>query len=303
MHVGSIAHSTTFIKSMTGFGRGRSAAGDVEVITEIRAVNHRFLDVSVKLAKAYNSFEPLIRKIVSETMNRGKFDIVVTRTGGKSGLMDVSLDESLAQAYYRCLTGLKEKLGLSGDITVSDMLTLKDVIVPAEKEDQIEREWPLIEESLRLAIEALDQMRRTEGAALWHDIENRLISIRETVSLMAPLVDQVVIAAKERLERRVKELTGGLELDPDRLAQEVALLADRADVTEELTRLKSHVEQFIGFVSEGSPLGRKLDFLLQEINREVNTLGSKSASTEIASHVVYMKSELEKIREQTQNIE
>ncbi len=303
MHVGSIAHSTTFIKSMTGFGRGRSAAGDVEVITEIRAVNHRFLDVSVKLAKAYNSFEPLIRKIVSETMNRGKFDIVVTRTGGKSGLMDVSLDKSLAQAYYRCLTGLKEEFGLLGDITVSDMLTLKDIIVPAEKEDQIELEWPLIEDSLRLAIEALDQMRRTEGAALWHDIENRLISIRETVSLMAPLVDQVVIAAKERLERRVKELTGGLELDPDRLAQEVALLADRADVTEELTRLKSHVEQFIGFVSEGSPLGRKLDFLLQEINREVNTLGSKSASTEIASHVVYMKSELEKIREQTQNIE
>ncbi|MBI5250809.1 MAG: YicC family protein [Desulfomonile tiedjei] len=303
MHVGAIGDSTGPIKSMTGFGRGRSGIGEVEVVTEIRAVNHRFLDVSVKLPKAYNCFEPQVRKIVSEIIHRGKFDVMVTRVAGKSGLIEVALDEPLAAAYYGCLTGLKDKFGLSGDITVSDMLTLKDIIVPAEKEDQIEREWPLIEESLRNAIESLDQMRRAEGAALWNDIVKRLTSIRENVSLIAPLVDQVVASAKERLERRVKELSGGLDLDSDRLAQEVALIADRADVTEELTRLKSHVEQFINFFTEGSPLGRKLDFLLQEINREVNTLGSKSASTEIASHVVFMKSELEKIREQTQNIE
>jgi uncharacterized protein (TIGR00255 family) len=291
------------IKSMTGFGRGRAAMAETEVITEIKAVNHRFLDISVKLPKAYNSFEPQLRKILSEMIHRGKFDIMVTRVAGKSGLVEVTLDESLAEAYYGCLKTLKQKLQLSGDIMVSDMLTLKDIIVPVEKEDQIEKEWPLIEESLRKAIDALDQMRRTEGAALWRDIEKRLLSVREASSLIGPLVDQVVVAAKERLERRIKDLSGGLDLDPERLAQEVALIADRADITEELTRLKSHVEQFLGFFAEGSPLGRKLDFLLQEINREVNTIGSKSASTEIASHVVFMKSELEKIREQTQNIE
>lgn len=303
MHVGATSHSNSSIKSMTGFGRGRAASGEIEVLTEIRTVNHRFLDVSVKLPKTYNAFETQVRKIVSETMHRGKFDVTLTRMAGKSGLVEVTLDESLADSYYRCLSNLKNKFGLSGEITVSDMLTLKDIIVPAENEGQIEREWPLIEESLRNAVEALDQMRRAEGASLWHDIEARLFLVRDTVALIEPLVDQVVLAAKERLERRVKDLSGGLELDQDRLAQEVALIADRADVTEEMTRLKSHVEQFINFFAEGSPLGRKLDFLLQEINREVNTLGSKSASTEIATHVVYMKSELEKIREQTQNIE
>jgi uncharacterized protein (TIGR00255 family) len=153
------------------------------------------------------------------------------------------------------------------------------------------------------ALAGLEEMRKNEGTALWQDIEQRLVSIRDAVELIAPLAGQVSSAVKERLEKRVHELTGGLELDENRLLQEVALMADRSDVTEELTRLKSHVDQFIAFGQEGSPLGRKLDFLLQELNREVNTLGSKSASTEIATHVVRVKAELEKIREQTQNIE
>jgi uncharacterized protein (TIGR00255 family) len=146
-------------------------------------------------------------------------------------------------------------------------------------------------------------MRKTEGAALWKDIEQRLTSIRETSVLIAPLVEQVTVTAKEKLAKRVQDLTGGLELDQERLLQEVALIADRSDVTEELTRLNSHVEQFLACGQAGSPLGRKLDFLLQELLREVNTVGSKSASGEIAGYVVNMKAELEKIREQTQNIE
>ncbi len=196
MHVAEIGASMGSIKSMTGFGRGRVAMGEIEIITEIKAVNHRFLDISVKLPRIYNSFEPQVRKIITEIISRGKFDVMVTRAAGKSGLIEVTLDESLAKAYHGCLTGLKEKIGLSGDITVSDMLTLKDIIVPAEKEDQIEREWPVIEESLRKAIDALDQMRRAEGAALWQDIEKRLVSVRETSRLIGPLVDQVVLRPK-----------------------------------------------------------------------------------------------------------
>ena len=158
---------------------------------------------------------------------------------------------------------MKEKFGLVGDITVSDMLGLKDIVVPVEKEDALEQEWPLVRNSVREALRSLDEMRKVEGAALWRDIEARLMSIRAMANTVAPMVGQVAVAAKERLARRVQELTGGLQLDQDRLMQEVALIADRCDVTEELTRLDSHVEQFLSSGREGSPLGRKLDFLLQ----------------------------------------
>jgi uncharacterized protein (TIGR00255 family) len=291
------------VRSMTGFGRGRDAAGEVEVVTEIRSVNHRFLDVSVRSPRIYAAFEPEIRKIVSQKVDRGKFDVIINRSGGRAGLMDVMVDHSLAEGYYKCLQQLKEKFGLHGEISLSDMLVLKEIIVPLEKEEGVEKEWPLVENSLQKALAALDYMRKAEGLALWKDIESRLISIRDMAGKIAPLVSQVTAVAKEKLEKRVQELTGGMELDQDRMLQEVAIMADRSDVTEELTRLASHVDQFLSFGAEGSPLGRKLDFLLQELHREVNTLGSKSASTDIASYVVSIKAELEKIREQTQNIE
>lgn len=291
------------VRSMTGFGRGRHAAGEVEIVTEIRTVNHRFLDVSLRLPRMYSCLEPRIRRLAADRIQRGKVDIVVTRVGGKAGLMEVVLDNDLAASYYGCLTGLKESLGLTGQITVSDMLTLKEIVLPVEREDGIEQEWPLVETSLINALDALDQMRIAEGTALWQNIETMLVTIRNTAGVIAPLVGQVTSAAKERLEKRVRDLSGGMDLDQDRLLQEVALIADRSDVTEELTRLESHIGQFLAFGKQGSPLGRKLDFLLQELNREVNTVGSKSASTDIATSVVNIKAELEKIREQTQNIE
>lgn len=303
MHAGTEGPAHGSIRSMTGFGRGRHSEGDVEVVTEVRAVNHRFLDISLRVPKTYTCFEPEIRKIVSSAVHRGKVDVTILRTGGKSGFLDVVLDEHLAAAYHRCLKDLQEKLHLSGSVTLADMLTLKEIVVPIEREEGIEQERALVEESLRKALRAMDMMKEAEGAALWTDIEARLLAIRETAELITPLANQVTAAAKERLERRIAELTGGLELDKDRLMQEVALLADRSDVTEELTRLSSHVDQFLNFGKEGSPLGRKLDFLLQELHREVNTVGSKAVSTEISSHVVAMKAEVEKIREQTQNIE
>ncbi len=291
------------VKSMTGFGRGRRTAGDVEIVSEIKTVNHRFLDISLRLPRMYGCLEPKVRRLVADGIHRGKVDLMVTRVGGKSGVMDVTLDVDLATGYYGCLSQLKESLGLGGTITVSDMLTLKEIVVPTEKEEAVEEEWPLLEASLTDALVALDGMRTAEGAALWRNIEEMLSTIRRTANGIAPLVDQVTAAAKERLEKRVKDLTGGTDLDEDRLLQEVALIADRSDVTEELIRLDSHIDQFLSFGEEGSPMGRKLDFLLQELNREANTVGSKSASTDIAGRVVSIKAELEKIREQTQNIE
>lgn len=291
------------IKSMTGFGRGNHVAGDVEVVTEIRAVNHRFLDMFIRLPKMYNCFEPQIRKIVSDKINRGKFEITVTRSGGKGALIDLSVDTNVADRYYSCLLELKNRFNLSCEITVSDMLTLKEIISSADNIEGFEQEWNLVENSVQLALSVLDDMRQTEGAALWRDIETRLLSIRETIDMISPLVDQISSDSRTRLEKKVRELTGGLGIDDDRMLQELALIAERSDVSEELTRLRSHVDQFLSFGKEGSPLGRKLDFLLQELHREVNTLGAKSASTDISSYVVHIKSEVEKIREQTQNIE
>ncbi len=303
MQIDAEMQSNGCVRSMTGFGRGRHTAGEVEITTEIKTVNHRFLDISLRLPKVYSAFEPRVRRLIAGRIHRGKVDVLVTRVGGKSGLMDVTLDTDLASSYYRCLSELRESLGLDGTITVSDMLTLKEIVVPSEKEEAIEEEWPLMEASLNNALDALDQMRAVEGAALWRNIEQMLSTIRETAEGIAPLVGQVTMAAKERLEKRVRDLTGGMDLDEDRILQEVALIADRSDVTEELTRLESHIGQFLSFGVQGSPMGRKLDFLLQELNREANTVGAKSASTEIAGRVVSIKAELEKIREQTQNIE
>ena len=291
------------LKSMTGFGYGRKVLGEVEIKTEIRAVNHRFLDISVRIPRAYSVFEPEIRKTVSTKAQRGKLDVVVSRVGGTGSLVEVMVDHGLASAYYNCLSELKSRFSLAGDITISEMMHLSDIIVPREKQEAIQIEWHALEESLEQALATLDSMRKTEGTALWRDIELRLNTIRTTAEEILPFVDQVTVAAKERLEKRVHDLTGGLELDQERLLQEVALLAERADVTEELTRLKSHVEQFLSLGAEAAPVGRKMDFLLQELHREINTIGSKSASTGIAHRVVAMKAELEKVREQIQNIE
>lgn len=303
MQTNGVESVNGYVKSMTGFGRSSASVGDVEVVAEVRAVNHRFLDIFIRVPKSYNSFEPQIRKIVSSTSHRGKFEILVLRSGGRTGPSDVILDYELAEKFYRMLLELKQRLGLHGEITVSDMLSLKEIVVPMDKLDSFDQEWPIVEKCLRQAMSSLEEMRRTEGASLWRDIELRLVNIKNSIDLISPLVDQIVAEAKARLERRVKDLTGGVELDDDRMIQELALIAERSDITEELTRLQSHVEQFLCFGREGSPLGRKLDFLLQELHREVNTLGSKSASTEISGHVVNMKAEVEKIREQTQNIE
>jgi len=303
MQAHAVWETSHSVRSMTGFGRARREEGLLEVVSEVRSVNHRFLDVSVRLPRLYSSFEPQVRRIISESIQRGKIDASISRVGGVSSVMDVNVDLDLARRYYQCLSDLKKELDLEGEISISEMLTLKEIVSPVEQEEQIEKEFSLVEESLREALSALDRMRTTEGGAIWGDIEERLHSLGDMASSIGPLAALVPAAGRERLERRVRELTGGMDLDADRLLQEIALIADRADITEELTRLKSHIEQFTAFGKEGSPLGRKLDFLLQELLREVNTIGSKSASTEIASHVVLMKTELEKIREQTQNLE
>lgn len=291
------------IRSMTGFGRARAARDDLEVIVEIRSVNHRYLDIYTRMSKAYAIFEPHLKKIVADRVGRGKIDLNVTRTGTVSTVADVAIDQRLAQRYYESLVELKTRHGIEADITISDILTLREIVVTTENEEQIEKELPLVEQCLHDALDSLNTMRTAEGAATWRDMVERLSTVRSVAALVAPLKEQVVANARERLQKRIAELTGGMDLNEDRLLQEVAIISDRADITEELTRLESHINQFLQFGETGSPIGRKMDFLLQEINRELNTIGSKSGSAEIGSHVVTMKAEVEKIREQAQNME
>ncbi len=291
------------MKSMTGYGRGVATDQDVEIVTEIRSVNHRFLDISFRSPKIYTSFEPKLRKIVMDSISRGKIEINISRNGGKSAILGAVLDEKLAESYYSSLKRMKDLFNLSGEITISDMLTLREVIAPVENEAELERDYQLVIESLKIALSALDSMRSKEGETIWNDIQSRLESIKELSFKIEPLVDQVTKSAKEKLEKRVTELLGAIDLDRERLAQEVAYMADKSDITEELVRVRSHVDQFRDHARKGSPIGRKLDFLLQELHREVNTISSKSSSTDISSVIVTAKAEVEKIREQTQNIE
>jgi uncharacterized protein (TIGR00255 family) len=288
---------------MTGFGRARIAQEGLEVVVEVRAVNHRFLDVNLRVPRTYSSFEPQLRKMVGAWANRGKIEISVTRAGSGGMVKGVVVDLKLAECYHECLQELKQRFGLAGEITLADMLTLKDVIVPVENEEEIDKESRQVVQCLEEALASFDSMRRVEGDSLWHDIEARLHSVREMAGQVKPLAGLAPQAAKERLERRVQELMANSELSEDRLAQEVALIADKADITEELIRIESHVEQFLGLGRQGSPLGRKLEFLLQELHREISTIGSKSASTDISAYVISMKAEVEKVREQIQNIE
>lgn len=291
------------IKSMTGFGRAVITEMDVEIAVEIRSVNHRFLDISVRAPRSYSVFEPRIRRTAASTLQRGKVDISVTRSGSAGSIMEVTLDTGLAVGFHQKLTELSRTLGLAGGVTVSDMLTLKEIIAPVEKDGAAEIEYPLVHRTLRTALSAFDAMRSREGLALWADMESRLGIFREAVESVKALAGELAISARDRIRKRIGELTDGVNLDESRLLQEVAYIADRSDITEELARIDSHIEQFSAAGHQGSPIGRKLDFILQELLREVNTIGSKSASAGISTHVTAMKVELEKIREQVQNIE
>jgi uncharacterized protein (TIGR00255 family) len=288
---------------MTGYGRAVISEGEVEIVAEVRTVNHRFLDSSVRMPKMYSSYEPMIRKMISESISRGKVELSVSRNGARTAIMGTAVDHGLAQSYYKSLKELRDRFNLAADITVSDMLTLKEIVAPVENEEELEKELELVRAGVSGALEALNEMRAAEGAAMWNDMRQRLEDIRNSTFEIAPMVDQVTLAAKERLEKRIQELAGNMELDRERLAQEVAYMAEKSDVTEELIRIRSHLDQFLALGAQGSPIGRKLDFLLQELHREVNTIASKSSSTDIAGIVVSVKAEVEKIREQTQNIE
>jgi len=290
------------IRSMTGFGAGHGAAASEALDLEVRSVNHKFCEVKVRLPRELGALEPETVKLVKERLARGGIDVSVRRVG-QAGVLAPRVDVALAEAYARAFEELRARLGLPGAVTLADVAGADGVLRLDEPALDLEAARGALRSALGVALDALVAMRAREGEALARDLAGRLDGVEALVARAAALVPETVEHHRARLAERVQELTRGIALDPARLAQEVALFADRTDVTEEVTRLRSHLAQARALLASGEPAGRKLDFLVQEMHREVNTIGSKSQSAEIAAIVVTAKAEVERMREQVQNVE
>lgn len=291
------------IKSMTGFGRGEVEHKGRSWSVEIRCVNNRYLDLKMKLPRGYSVLEDRVRNMVSEFHLRGRVDLFLSVSGDFSDLQEVKINKVLASGYRDALQSLAEEFGLQVSISVEQLAAYPDVLVREQKDEDLDSIWPLIEEVLTSALKNCDSMRKQEGLALAADLGSRLESFDETVTAIEKSIPNLVEQRQKNLQDRLEKLLGNIGLDPARLAQEVAVIADKTDVTEEIVRLRSHIQQFTHFLNENGGVGRKLDFLIQEFLREVNTLASKINDATIAHLTVGLKSELEKMREQVQNIE
>jgi uncharacterized protein (TIGR00255 family) len=290
------------IRSMTGFGAGRAAQGGEEIDVEARSVNHKFCEVKVRLPRELAALELDLGRQVKDRLARGGIEISVRRAAGR-GTVAPRVDAALAAEYARAFAEIQGRLGLPGSVALADVLTAEGVVTLEERAVDLDAARAAAEAALAQALAALTAMRGREGAALASDLEARLATIVALVARVEAAAPQSIEHYQARLQERIAELMRGFTPDPARLAQEVALFADRMDVSEEITRLRSHVAQMRGLVAGDEPVGRKMEFLVQEMHREANTIGSKSQSGEIASVVVALKAEIERMREQVQNVE
>jgi uncharacterized protein (TIGR00255 family) len=291
------------LRSMTGFGAGRARVGDEEFSVELRSVNHKFCEVKTRLPRELSALEPSMTKQVKDRLARGAVDLLVRRqTATASGTVPV-VDVALAREYARAFRELAEALGAPAAISWDQVVTQPGVMKLEEKGMDVAAATQAVQEALGQALTALEQMRQVEGEAIRADLDARLKLIEGWSREVAALAPKAVEDYRQRLSERIAELARGVAVDPQRLAQEVAVFAERTDIAEEVTRLASHLEQFRAFMASNEPAGRRMDFLVQEMHREVNTTGSKSQHAEISARVVSMKAEVERIREQVQNVE
>ncbi len=288
---------------MTGFGRGEIESDGRTWVAEIRCVNNRYLDMKIRLPREYASLEEKIRSRLAAAYVRGRVELHLGVSGNSAGVRRVTINSGLAAEYLSAMQSLGQQLDLPADVSLRDFLALPDVLKQEQVEEDLSQVWPVVERVVDQAIASCLDMQVQEGRVLEEDLLSRLASFTATVERIERQLPLLLEERQNGLTERLKKLLDNVQLDPARLAQEVALLADKTDVTEEIVRLHSHLGQFHGFLEEQGGVGRKLDFLIQEILREVNTLGSKINDASIAHHTVELKSELEKIREQVQNIE
>ncbi len=292
------------LKSMTGFARYENQNGELTCKVEIKSVNNRFIDINTRLPKSLAALELPLKKLVKSKCARGSFDISISlESNGQSGAnFEIKPNLPLAAQYLKAFNQIRDDLKLQGEIDINTILGQRDIVKPELKEADDSSE-ETVTSTVERTLSDLIKMREDEGANLEKDIISQIKGIEKLGGAIKSLQSTTVQEFQDRLKEKIQTLTNGMELDPARMAQETALLADRCDVTEEIIRLKSHLDQFYKLAESDGPQGRKLEFLTQEINREVNTIGSKTIDIEVSKAVIEMKSRLEKIREQLANIE
>ncbi|KUK14007.1 MAG: hypothetical protein PWQ16_295 [bacterium] len=288
---------------MTGYGRGESEGEGLRCIVEISSVNHRFCEISVKLPKNLVALELRIKEYLKGKVSRGKINVIVNFRYTEGYMPEIVLNKPLARRYYEMLNELKDELKLLDEIRLDLLLKLPDLFEVTEVTEDVDRIWPIVERALETALRNMIEMREKEGAYLAEDLKKRvdlLFSLSEEVERRCLELRESI---PQKIREKVEEIMQDVTISEDRLIAEIAFLQERKDATEEIVRFKSHLSQFSKMIEGGSPVGRKMDFLIQEMLREVNTLSSKSGEVEISRLVVEIKAELEKIREQVQNIE
>ena len=292
------------LNSMTGYGRSEKQNGLFACKAEIRSVNNRFIEINTRLPKFLAALELPLKKLVKSKCARGSFDLFLTleKDDATGANLEIKPNLGLATQYYEAFKQIKEQLGLSGDMPLEALLGVKDII-KAEPLSLDTSQEEMILETVESALSAMIKMRQEEGNNLQKDLANRLKEIHKLTQRIQERQPVVLQEYRNRLTDKLKLLTEGIELDENRLAQETALMADKCDISEEITRLGSHLEKFSDMFKKTEPIGRKMEFITQEINRETNTIGSKSVDFQVSQDVIEIKSILEKIREQIQNIE
>lgn len=291
------------IKSMTGFGRGTSEGEISSFVVEIKTVNHRYFELNVRMPRALISLEDSIRKYVNEKIKRGKVDIFITQNQGEKESMEVILNEQIAESYVNALHKLRDTYNLRDDISASTLARFPEVLTLKQKEEDIEQIWKELLPGIEEAVSNLCKMREEEGKKLLADITKRCECISKNVDIINTRVPEISEEYRIRLLKKVEDIISERNIDENRIAMEVVLQADKTCIDEEIVRLKSHVNQVIKTLEMSEPIGRKLDFIIQEMNREANTIASKVNDLMLTNVALDIKSDIEKIREQVQNIE
>lgn len=291
------------IKSMTGYGRGEAVLHGRTITAELRSVNNRYLDCTVKLPRIYVFAEDAIKSKVQESISRGKVDVFISIGPSEGGDVNISLNRPIADGYYNALCALRDAYHLKDDISVSMLVRFQDIFLVEKTQEDLETVSADICEVLKLALNDFDAMRTREGQKMVQDVRSRAAAITTLTRKVEERSPAIVADYRTKLETRMNEVLQNTQIDESRILTEAALFADKVAVDEETVRLRSHLSQLEHMLSGHGPVGRKLDFLIQEFNREANTIGSKCNDIEIARYVVDIKGEIEKIREQIQNIE
>ena len=291
------------MKSMTGYGRGESENGELRLTVEIKTVNNRYCEIIIKQPRQYMALEDKIKKYISAQMERGRVEVFINTKEKAEKTGEIKINFAQALAYDKALAQLSKEVGTEYQPDVYRLFNLPDVICHEDSEEDLDAIWLMLEEALKEALTQHLQMRQKEGDLICADMLQKLQNLENFAAEVEKRAPMVAENYREKLTSRLNEVLGAAELDQERLAQEVAIFGEKCCIDEELVRLKSHFTQFREIIAAKGPVGRKLDFLIQEMNRETNTIGSKANDLAITSAVVEMKSELEKLREQVQNIE